>query len=94
MIVVDASVGAKWLFPTEVRADVALDLLQDCLSGAIRLQVPPWFQAEVGNVVRRRMRRKEMSLSDAEWLLDRLPGLPVTIAEPDGLVKRALVLAT
>jgi predicted nucleic acid-binding protein len=92
--VVDASVGAKWLFPTEERADVALDLLQDCLIGTIRLQVPPLFRAEVGNVVRQRMRREGVSLGDAEWLIDRLLGLPVTIAEPDGLVKRALVLAT
>lgn len=91
--IVDASVGAKWLFPDEEHADRALDLLQTVIGGAVRFHVPPLFHAEVANVVRQRMRREGLPLREAAALLDRLLALPVRVVVPDGLFPLALVIA-
>lgn len=91
--VVDASVGAKWLFPAEDRADSALALLQAALDGHVRLHVPPLFLAEVANVVRQRMRREAVPLDRAMALLDRLLGLPLYVDAPDDIVRLALPVA-
>ena len=90
--VVDASVGAKWLFPDEERSHLARELLRRSLLGDVRLHAPPLFQAEVANVVRQRMRRSDVTLERAEALLDRLLAFPISVGTPDGLIKRALRL--
>lgn len=93
IVVVDASVGAKWLFPSEEYGDRAADLLGAAFAQDLRLHVPPLFQAEVANVVRQRMRRDGLPLADATALVARLLVLPVTVTLPDGLVPHALALA-
>lgn len=94
MIVVDASVAAKWLFPDEPHADRASALLHATLREGGRIVAPPLMPSEVTNIGRRRMVRRGLLLADAERLLDRLLNIPLSILVPPGLYPRALNIAS
>jgi predicted nucleic acid-binding protein len=57
MIVVDASVAAKWLFP-EPHADRAIALARASQRTGERFVAPPFLSIELTNLIRQRMRRK------------------------------------
>jgi predicted nucleic acid-binding protein len=67
-LVVDASVGAKWLLPSagEPLADEAEALLALYARGELRLLAPDLFWAEIGNVVWKAVVRGRMAAHDAE----------------------------
>ncbi|MBI3462060.1 MAG: type II toxin-antitoxin system VapC family toxin [Planctomycetes bacterium] len=73
LYVVDASVGIKWFLPEAGAADALR--LQDAHH---ELHVPTLFDAEVTNVLWKRVRRGDLSRTDADDLVARLPPLPVT----------------
>lgn len=92
MIVVDASIAAKWLF-REDHTEKALDLATAALVARERILAPPVLWIEVANILRQRMHRFGMPLAQALDLFDRFLEVPVSSHFPRGLVQRALVLA-
>jgi predicted nucleic acid-binding protein len=54
---------------------------------------PPLLPFEVANVLRRRMVRQGLSLSDADQLMAEFLTFPVTLAAPAGLYQAALAVA-
>jgi predicted nucleic acid-binding protein len=73
LFVVDASVGVKWLVP-EVHTDAALRL-QD---PAHALHVPTFFDVEIANILWKKLQRAELTRTEADTILGKLPVLPVT----------------
>src|SRR6266700_2051236 len=63
VVVVDASVAAKWFLPAkgETLTDEALDLLRRYVSGEIRFVVPDLFWAEVANIFWKAIRQGRWS---------------------------------
>ncbi|MHB9005167.1 MAG: type II toxin-antitoxin system VapC family toxin [Coriobacteriia bacterium] len=92
MICVDASLAAKWLFPEE-HSDLALDLAAACAQAGQRLVAPTLLPIEVTNILRQRMRREGLSLSEATRLLEQFFAFPIGIVSPSELHERALALA-
>lgn len=70
--VVDASVGAKWLFP-EPDSGKALSLI----SRGVERLVPDLFFAEIGNIAWKRVRTGELSNAQALDALQRLAIIPL-----------------
>ncbi|MDI3339929.1 MAG: type II toxin-antitoxin system VapC family toxin [Sphaerobacter sp.] len=93
MIVVDASVAVKWLFPEE-HSEVALALASATVESGEPLMAPPLLPVEVANVLRRRMQTDGLSLAMALQLFARFSDLVVIISHPTDLSERALTLAT
>lgn len=70
MIVVDASLAAKWIF-REDNSDRARHLYQFCVQEQLPVVAPPLILSEVSNIIRKRMRRTPfLSRSEALQLLD------------------------
>ncbi|HEY5477432.1 MAG TPA: type II toxin-antitoxin system VapC family toxin [Tepidiformaceae bacterium] len=97
MICVDASVAAKWIFEEEYSRQ-AVALVEDCRQSGQRIVAPPLLPVEVSNVIRRRMLRDGLALTDAEGALDRFMAFPIAVGprtqhEQDALYLRALRLA-
>jgi predicted nucleic acid-binding protein len=90
--VLDASVGVK-LVLAESHSDKALALVTACVQTAEPIIAPPLLPFEVANVLRRRMVRQGLSLSDADQLMADFLTFPVTLAAPAGLYQAALAVA-
>jgi predicted nucleic acid-binding protein len=67
--VVDASVALKWTIPEE-HSDAARRLL----GSEHELVAPPLIALEIANVLLKRARRRELTMSRAATVLDRLEG--------------------
>ncbi len=93
MIVVDASLAAKWIFRDEEYAAQAQALQDSVLTRAEVLIAPPMLNFEVTNIIRQRMRRNEFGLDRALSLVDQFLTFPILLAAPIGLHRRALALA-
>src|SRR5579885_2925801 len=91
MIVVDASVAAKWVL-TEQHSDKAEALHDACARAGEPIVAPP-LPIEITNILRQRMRREGLPLADAVVLLQRFLAFPVTLAAPAQLHQDALILA-
>jgi predicted nucleic acid-binding protein len=82
MLVVDASVAIKWMVP-EDGADAALALLDEALLA------PDWMLAEFGNIVWKKVRRREMDDRQAREAIAILPTIvsmvPTIPYVPDAL---------
>lgn len=92
MIVVDASVAAKWIL-VEPYTDRALALVDAVDSSDEVIVAPPLLPFEVANVLRQRMNRRAIDLADAVRLLDVFLTFPVILTLPEGLGRRALAMA-
>ena len=92
MIVVDASVAAKWIFTEEYSAQ-ARALLRATLQAAERITAPPPLPVEVTNIIRQRMRQETLSISEAQERLAAFLTVPLTLRAPRTLYRRALALA-
>jgi predicted nucleic acid-binding protein len=93
MIVVDASVAGKWLFPHEVRASQAQALLTASTQQRDPILAPQLLPFEVANIIRQRMIREGLALTDADQLMVRFLALPVMLQVPAGLYQQALAIA-
>src|SRR5688572_13358798 len=78
MIVVDASVVAKCIFPEE-HSDLALKLIAAQTRRLERAVAPPLLAFEVTNIVRQRVRRAMMPPDAAAAALDKLFALPIAL---------------
>lgn len=92
MIVVDASVAAKWLF-VEPYSAPALALVAASARTRQPMVAPALLTFEVTNIIRQRMRRDGLSLDAAQERLRALYGFPVVISSPATLAAEALALA-
>ena len=70
-LVVDASVAVKWLLP-EVDRPAALRLQDQYQDRQLDLLAPPLLLLEVGNALRKRVRRGELTSQTAEACFDQL----------------------
>jgi predicted nucleic acid-binding protein len=88
--VVDASVVVKWYVP-EPGSEAASELMR---SGATLL-APDHVLAEVGNVLWKKVRRRELAAEDATDFADRVAtGLPATLRASQPLLRDAVEVAT
>lgn len=87
--VVDASVVVKWFIP-EVHSDAAVRLLE----GGYSLLAPDLLLPEVGNVLWKKIRRRELSESSALSIFENLKSKSLQIVGTPTLLKSALGIAT
>src|SRR3954451_2272547 len=92
MIVVDASVAAKWIL-VEEHSDKAQALHSACTQAGERIIAPPLLTSEVTNVLRQQMRRSGLSLADATALLRQFLSLAIMLRAPSDLHEQALAFA-
>jgi predicted nucleic acid-binding protein len=78
--VIDASIACAWCFPDE-RTDYTHSILKTLESDAEAI-APSLWAVEIGNSVLMGMRRKRISLSDAEEFLIAVRDFKVTLFEP------------
>lgn len=85
-MIIDASVGVKWILPEEDSAK-ALDLFQQS-----ELIVPGLFHVEIGNALWRKAQNGEVELTTLLPFLGGVPELVTTLSEVD-YVPRAAEIA-
>ena len=88
-LVVDASVAAKWLLP-EPDSDLAARLLDE---PDVAFHVPELFDAELGNVLWKRVRRGDLDANDATATAKLIEAIPARRHRHADLVQGALALA-
>jgi predicted nucleic acid-binding protein len=88
MLVVDASVVAKWFFPEEYSRES-----RQLLSTRRTLLAPDLIWSEVGNVAWKRVRRGEIMAEEAAQLVADLTQMPLNVASTQGLLAPAFELA-
>ena len=88
MLVVDASVVAKWFFPEEHSPES-----RRLLSPRRTLLAPDLIWSEVGNIAWKRVRRGEMKAQEAAQLVADLIQMPLDVAPTQGLLAPAFELA-
>lgn len=86
--VVDTSVVIKWFLP-EIHSEAALRVtrLQE------RLHVPAFMSMELGNVIAKKVRRKELTRADGSTILKELRHLPLQRHPDDRLFPAAYEFA-
>ena len=89
MIVVDASVVSKWVFPEE-DSGLALALRDDAIARGERIAAPPLLAFEVTNVARQQIRRGGLSEDEAADALERLLAYPILLRPASEHAARAL----
>ena len=91
-VCVDANIVVKWLL-TEDDSATALALADRFRTERNTLVAPPHMPVEVTNVIRTRVREGELTPAEGDDLVDVFTALPIEIATPAGLYRRALELA-
>lgn len=91
MVVFDASTVGPLLFP-EPHTPNAYALLRNVTVRHMRIMAPYLISVEVTNIVRKRMRRDRLTLTEATQRLNNFLALPIESVEPVGLHHRALAL--
>ena len=91
-VIVDASVALRWVLrdEKEVRVDT---LLEQWAASLTEMLAPPLFLAEVTNALYLSVKRKRLSLEEAELALGTIMELGVQVAQPSELYPRSLRLA-
>lgn len=92
MICVDARVAAKWVLPEEY-TEQALALYAATVQAREPVVAPLLLPFEVTNIIRQRMLRTNLSLTDADQILTLFFTFPVTLQTAENLSYRALHLA-
>jgi predicted nucleic acid-binding protein len=88
IFVVDASLVIKWFVP-EINAEAA----RQWLEASHDYVAPDLLFAEIGNVVWKKVRRKELSEAEARQLVTDLPRLAVETVATRSLLQDALAVA-
>lgn len=89
MMSLDTTVVAK-LFSDEDRADFARSLFADAVRAGEPIIAPPLLRCELVSVVRRKMRREGVSLTEAATILDDMLALPIDVQDDIELFRLAL----
>jgi predicted nucleic acid-binding protein len=88
-LVVDASVVIKW-HVTEIHSDAALRLLAD---DAPALHVPDLMFPEVGNILWKKVRRGDLTATQAREIAHLVAIAPLAVHSPAPLLEAALEIA-
>jgi len=88
-IIVDASVAIKWFIP-EIHALTATSLLDKNL----KLSAPDLIYAEVGNILWKKLRLKELTIDIAYSILTDFKKIPFEIHTNEALLNAAWQIAT
>jgi predicted nucleic acid-binding protein len=88
IIVIDASVAAKWFFQEE-HSEYALSLL----GNRFELNAPDFLYLELENLLCKRTRRKELSITEALEMEDEIISMPISSYPSTELRERAFELA-
>lgn len=92
LLVVDASVAAKWYLPEELSEEAAR-FLEAGNRGEVRLLAPSLLLPELGNVLWHRYRRGDISLNRLREAWTAFEAAPLSLAEPGPLMPAALEIA-
>lgn len=92
LVVVDASVAAKWYLPEELSGE-AEEVLEAGVRGELRLGAPGLLAAELGNVFWHRYRRGDLTLDAIHQAWEAFDAAPVVFFETKSLVLPALEIA-
>jgi predicted nucleic acid-binding protein len=94
-LVLDASVAIKWALPSakEDLTSESVRLLTRYLSGEIDFLVPDVFWAEIGNILRKGVKRKRWPVADAEEIADQFKSRDFQTVPSQILLPEALKLA-
>jgi len=87
-LVVDASVVSKW-FLREEESDAASELLRKNWI----LYAPELLVAEIGNVLWKRLEKRELTLEQAELIMARFAAAPIVLVPVEQLTYMALRIA-
>ena len=93
LLVIDASVAAKWLFQDETLVTEAVALLDRYDQGKVQLLVPDLFWAESGNILWKAARRGRCTREKAEASMLRLKDLHFATVTSQGLIEQAIRIA-
>lgn len=91
-IVVDANIAVKWVLP-EASAEQAQALLEASLHARRPILSPPHLASEVTNAIYERLRRGEITESEAEEAVGRFLHFPIRSFAPADLYATALAFA-
>jgi predicted nucleic acid-binding protein len=89
--VIDASVLVKFFIP-EILSEKAEELNARSMEGDLRLLAPDLIFAEVGNILWKKLRMKELIRSEAEEIVDAIVSVPLEIETSKALSPFALDL--
>lgn len=89
--VIDASVLVKFFIP-EILSEKAEELNARSMQGDLRLLAPDLIFAEVGNILWKKHRMKELIRSEAEEIVDAIVSLPLEIETSKALLPFAVDL--
>lgn len=92
MLVVDASVAAKWYLPEEL-SDSAARFLEAGVYGDTRLIAPSLLEVELGNVLWQRHRRNELSSERIREIWTAFEAAPLSLVEIGPLMPAAIEIA-
>lgn len=90
---IDASVAVKLVLTGEAYRTAARRLLRDCLVNGVALIAPPFFEAEVDTVIRKRVYDGRLSLTDARKAFVGLDKIPVQLCAHPRLRQRTREIA-
>ena len=90
-LVIDASVLVKFFIP-EILSEKAEELSDRVTEGDLRLLAPDLIFAEVGNIIWKKHRRKELTRSEAEEIVDAIVSVPLEIETSKALLPFAVDL--
>ena len=95
LLVVDASVAAKWVLPPtgETLVDEAVDLLNRYVAGKIRFVVPDLFWAELANLLWKAVRKQRCTRTAAEAGIHALKTRGLATIPSHKLVESAFAIA-
>jgi predicted nucleic acid-binding protein len=88
VVCLDTSVYIKYLSPDE-QSDAATGRIEAILAGDERLVAPSWAWAEVGSVLRKKVRQGLLQPDEAESLWTAFLDLPIEFVESPELRRRA-----
>jgi predicted nucleic acid-binding protein len=96
LLVVDASVAAKWFLPAvgETLTDEALELLRRYAEGDVRFVVPDLFWAEFANILWKAVRQGRVTRTTAELAIGAMKGRNLPTVPSLELLEEAFIIAT
>jgi predicted nucleic acid-binding protein len=96
LLVVAASVAAKWFLPAagETLTDEALGLLRRYAGGEVRFVVPDLFWAEFANILWKAVRQGRVTRTTAELAIGAMNGRNLPTVPSLELLEEAFIIAT
>jgi len=92
-VVVDAGTAVKWYIP-EILSSQAVELLALAEAGSVSLMAPDVVLVEIGEVLREKLKRREMDGPTARYIAEVVAdSFPATIAPTQDLLPAALEIA-